>query len=274
MSEQNFFNYDSTGVNKLSFFSRDLFHISTACPGRDINQDSSALIEVNDDLGVIIVADGMGGYEKGERASRMAIEIVEKKLKLISSGKKNMDDVPTLVLEALDEAHQEIKNAKFQGGTTFSLSEIRSDFIRLYNLGDSFGLLLGSRGLVKYRTIDDSITGHGIESGLLSEEKALVHDEGHIITNALGLDDFRVEVSCRLIPAKTDFLFMASDGVSANLTTDQISEILASGPTEEKLKNLHQRVRELMLNESSKVGSPDDLTCFLLAPRQLRGEET
>lgn len=262
MMIQEFFNQSSQEVQSYQFLGRELYHTTSACPGWDVNQDSSAFIEVSKDMGILIVADGMGGLEKGERVSKMAIQKIIEHIKGSSKRESKMSHI---ILDALDDAHQTIKEHKIQGGTTISLCEVTRDYVRFYNIGDSFGLLLGSRGLIKYRTIDDSITGYGVESGLISEEKALVHENSNIITNALGLDDFRVEVSCKLVPSKYDLIFLSSDGVSANLTTDKIAEVIAQGAYESKLSHISSIARKKMESESSKFSNPDDLTCFLFS---------
>lgn len=262
MEVQEFYNTETQGVQKLQFLGRDLYHLSVSCPGWEVNQDSSAVIEISKDMGLLVVADGMGGLEKGEKISKMAIETIVKNLK---DSRNRASKISHIILDALEDAHQQIKESKIQGGTTLSLCEITPEYIRFYNIGDSFGLLLGSRGLVKYRTIDDSVTGYGVESGLITEEKALVHEESNIITNALGLDDFRVEVSCKLYPSKYDLILLSSDGLSANLTTDQVVEGVVAGAFESKLANVTQKAQARMSDESSKIYNPDDLTCLLFS---------
>lgn len=262
MEVQAFYNTVDSSVQKYTFLGRDLYHFARACPGHEINQDSSAIIHISQEMGLLVVADGMGGMEKGEKISKLAIETLVQQLK---DTRNRESKISHIILDALEDAHQKIKESKIQGGTTLSICEVTSDYIRFYNIGDSFGLLSGSRGLVKYRTIDDSITGYGVESGLITEEKALTHEHSNIITNALGLDDFRVEVSCKLFPSRYDLILMSSDGLSANLTTDSIVATITSGPYENKLDSVVQLATKQMTTESAKYHNPDDLSCFLFS---------
>lgn len=257
-----FYNFNSKEVVKHSFLGRDLYHLSTPCPGREITQDSSAFMEISEDVGIILLADGMGGMQSGELISKMAIQEI---ILTIKGTKKRDNKLATLILDGLEKAHKKIKASGIQGGTTMTICEVTPEHVRFYNIGDSFGLLLGARGSLKYKTIDDSITGLGVESGLLSEEKALTHEDSNVITNALGLDDFRVEISCQLAPSKYDLILLSSDGLSANMTTTTMIEHVAAGSVDSKLSSVTDLAQKIMTNEKAKVNHPDDLTAFLLS---------
>lgn len=266
MKIKKFFNHRSDQIKKFSFLNCDLYHVSRPCPTRESdspNEDSSAFIQISKDSGLLILADGMGGMEQGDRVSQMVITYLWQELKSYKRVLSRNQCMPQIIFDCLEKVHLEIKDKKIAGGTTLSICHLFNGSLRFYNIGDSLALLTGARGLIKYRSLDDSVTGHGVEAGLMSEEKALGHEDSNLITNALGPDEFRIEVSCRLTPAKNDIILLASDGLSGNLTTEQIVENISSGSSSERLFQTSQLVYHRMAQEDLKTSNPDDYTAFL-----------
>ena len=256
---KSWFNNQKEDISEYNLINGKVFHYSMMCPGYDINQDSSAYVNIDNKVAFLMVADGMGGHERGELASKTALSM------LISALKKNYDLKPNseIILDTIEKADDKICKSEEMGGTTLTVCELTKNYVRFFNIGDSFGLIINTAGTFKFRTIDDSITGYGVESGLITEEKALIHDESNIITNALGFEEYRVEVSCKYKIASDDLILMSSDGLSANLTTEVITGSITSSDPENRLKNLVSLAQAQMEDSSAKIRNPDDLTCFL-----------
>ena len=276
MRIKTFYNQRLGEIKKFSFLGGDLYHLSRPCPTRSEdapNEDSSAFVEISPDSGLLVVADGMGGMEKGDKVSKMAIELLVIELKRYKRKLTRNQRMSQIILDALEAVQAEVRKLKISGGTTLSICHIYKGSLRFYNIGDSFCLLSGARGMIKYRSLDDSVTGHGVEAGLMSEEKALGHEDSNIVTNSLGPDEFRVEVSCRLYPSKSDLILLSTDGMSANLTTDQIIEQISTGPGAERLQKVSDLVFQRMNKSELKSSNPDDYTAFLFHfPQDLTSE--
>lgn len=259
MEAKTFINSHVEEISSHSFFGGDLFQYSQVCPGYDINQDSSGFLEVPGKLGLLVIADGMGGHEKGELASKTVVTGLMSQMKKFHESKPYSE----IILDSIEKSHQKIKESPEMGGTTLTVCEMTKNYVRFYNIGDSFALVMTPKGGFRFRTIDDSITGYGVESGLITEEKALVHAESNVITNALGMDDYRIEVSCKIQISKGDLILLSSDGLSANLTTEVITGTITSGHSDNRLEGVVHLAREQMVDEKAKIRNPDDLTCFL-----------
>ncbi len=259
IDSKSWYNNQKDEINELVFLSGNLFHYSSPCPGYEINQDSSAYVNIDNKTGFLMVADGMGGHAKGDLASKTALSTLSSQLKKYHDTKP----VCEIILDSIDKINEKITKSDDMGGTTLTICEFSKNYVRFFNIGDSFGLVMNSKGVFRFRTIDDSITGYGVESGLITEEKALVHEESNVITNALGFGDYRVEVSCKQKVEKGDVILISTDGLSANLTTEVITGEISSGESENRLASLVNLARTQMMDESAKIRNPDDLTCFL-----------
>jgi serine/threonine protein phosphatase PrpC len=221
------------------------------------NEDSAAVVKT-DRGDFLILADGMGGHKHGNIASQIAVETIAKACEASSH--------PTMIgalCEAIDEAHRLIKELKSGSGTTLVIAEIAKNYVRFYNIGDSCGFLISGRGLLKYKSVEHSPTGYAMESGYMSEEKALNHSDSNLISNALGLDHYHIEISAPIIKNPNDVILVASDGLTANISNQLIYEYATKGSVEEKLQRIVDSAKEQMYAKEAKFQTPDDLTALL-----------
>jgi PPM family protein phosphatase len=159
---------------------------------RSNNEDSHLYWEPDSDeeflrLGrLAVVADGMGGYEGGQEASRLAVETVQN-IYSNAVGK----DPQAVLLEALAVAHAGIQNyalehMELQGmGTTCTALSLVGRQLSFAHVGDS-RLYLIRGGMISRLTRDHSYVGRLVESGIVREEDAESHPQRHILTAALG----------------------------------------------------------------------------------------
>jgi serine/threonine protein phosphatase PrpC len=264
VESKSWYNNQKDNISEFDLINGKIFHYSMVCPGYDINQDSSAYVNIDNKVAFLMVADGMGGHERGELASKTVLSMMSSALKKHYESKP----VSEIILDTIEKANDKICKSEEMGGTTLTVCEVTKNYVRFFNIGDSFGLIINNAGTFKFRTIDDSITGYGVESGLITEEKALTHEESNIITNALGFEEYRVEVSCKYKISSDDLILISSDGLSANLTTEVITGSITSGDPENRLQNIVNLARTQMEDESAKIRNPDDLTCFLYVINQ------
>ena len=144
------------------------------------------LEEADEDSFVLAVADGMGGYDRGDVASRIAIDVLADRLTTLDT-----DDSALILKQAYRKANDQIyENGVSQGeenmmGTTLVAGLLRGTELSLANVGDSRGYLLRAGALTQV-TQDHSLIAEQVRMGILTEEEARRSHHRNIITRALG----------------------------------------------------------------------------------------
>lgn len=237
------------------------------------NEDAALVIPFNGHAGVLAVADGLGGERAGEQASRTALE------ELMASIRAADHDEPSLrtaILNGFENANRAVCALGIGAATTLIVTEIQGRTIRSYHVGDSMMLVVGQRGKIKLQTISHSPVGYAVEAGLLDEAEAMHHEDRHVVSNMLGSPNMRIELGSTIELAPCDTLLLASDGLSDNLTTEEIVARIRKGPLEQVARRLATDCRQRMDGaESGQPSKPDDLTfiAFRLAPAQQRSRQ-
>ncbi len=236
---------------------------SAPSPQKDENQDSVAVLPVPEGL-VVFVADGMGGHQDGTVASRLVIEGLVKSLRAaLLAG----TPIRNAVLDGIEAAHRSILALGSGAGSTVSAAILTNGRMRPVQVGDSMILLTGQRGKIKFNAVAHSPTGYAVEAGLLDPADALVHDDRHLVSNYVGFADLSIEMGAPCSLATRDTLVVASDGLSDNLSTEEILEIVRCGPLAGGAARLLERARSRMQVEApGQPSKPDDLT-FVLCRR-------
>jgi serine/threonine protein phosphatase PrpC len=188
---------------------------------RENNEDSCLYWEPLDDAEfhrkgrLAVIADGMGGYEGGQEASRLAVETVREVYD------EAFEDAPQPALvKAFAAAHERIQDyaeahPELRGmGTTCTALVIRGHELHFAHVGDSRLYLI--RGFVLSRlTRDHSYVGRLVESGIVRAEDAESHPQRHILTAALGSgNEVAADVSQQAVPLQEgDTLVLCTDGL-------------------------------------------------------------
>ena len=211
------------------------FAITDVGKRRELNEDylytSDKMIGNLSNL--FIVADGMGGHNAGDYASKHTVEKVVETVETL----KNEQDVEEIIQEAIYRANAYIyeksrDDMSLSGmGTTLVAATICDDVLKVANVGDSRLYLVNEE--IHQITIDHSLVEEMVRLGGLDREQARDHKNKNIITRAIGAqmdvnpDFFEVKLK------KGDQIFMCTDGVSNMLTDDEILAILKEDSTEE-----------------------------------------
>lgn len=225
---------------------------------RQQNEDS---LWVGPEQGLFILADGMGGHNAGEVASRLACKVISERLL--------QDKIPQrrtrgALEEAVQEAHQAIRheaqaNADYEGmGTTVVALWLRGKSAYWAHVGDSRIYRFRNERL-KQLTVDHSLVNEYVQQGLLSPEEARTAPMRSVILQAVGTSgDLAVETGRQ--PWKPGDVFLAcSDGLSDFVTLDQLEQILlTAADLEEAARNAVECVKLL--------GAPDNITVILVRP--------
>ena len=252
-------------VASLDFLGGTAAVFSTRSPQKETpNEDVAAIWPMGPTSGVLAVAAGLGGHAGGERASRLAIETIQKTLQeAAASAPENGEpiDLRAAILNGIEAANQAVRELGTGAATTLALVEIQDRTIRTYHVGDSEILVTGQRGKVKLQTIPHSPIGYAVEAGLMEAEEAIHHEARHVISNVIGSDQMRIEMGPPTELAPRDTLLLASDGLFDNLFPDEIVEAIRSGPLDNSVGSLVEAARGRMATGGGTAPSkPDDLT--------------
>ncbi len=224
------------------------------------NEDNIGVMQINDDVSALVVADGLGGHRAGAEASATAIK------SLFESLRNHNEERPlrATMMNGLEHGNQEVMHVGGGAATTLIGALVHDNELRIYHIGDSGGLLVGQRGAIKLKTIAHSPVGHAEASGLIDEEMALAHESRHIVSNVLGSSEMSIEVGPIVKLARYDTLLLASDGLLDNLRIQEIVETIRKGKLTMVAEHLRQRIHERMTRfGEGNPCKPDDLSFVL-----------
>jgi len=244
---------------------------------RSLNED---VFLVDEDLGVYLVADGMGGHAAGEVASRLAAEEIVRKLSEHTTIDNetwpehwNMARSATanLLVDAILAGHDRVTRAVRQDsdlrgmGTTVvvAMHPPNSRTLIICHVGDSRGYRV-RRDRIELLTNDHSWVHEQVAAGFLTEEGARSHPLKNVVTQALGgTTDPRVDILETELD-DGDLYLLCSDGLNSMLTDEDIREILERG------QSLEGTASELIAAANER-GGHDNVSVVLLRPHAING---
>lgn len=206
---------------------------------------------------LFVVADGMGGHNAGDTASRIGVEQVLKQI-----GQSDKLTPVGIWEEAIEKANGYVydlaqKNEEYVGmGTTFVGITIFQDMAYVVNIGDS--RLYRLRGTLKQITEDHSLVEEMIRSGEIKKDEKDTHPNKNIITRALGTKDttkpdfFEVDIK------EGDVILLCSDGLSNMLEDYEIEEII-----KRNTESMESATRELV-TAANEAGGKDNISVILI----------
>jgi PPM family protein phosphatase len=211
---------------------------------------------------LFVVADGMGGAQAGEVASRIAVESFEGGLH--GAGEPE-EALAQLAREANARIHELSHSHAEQAGmgTTLTAFYVGEREVSIAHVGDSRAYRL--RGVELTRLTDDhSLVDELLRQGRLTPEEALEHPQRSVITRALGPEGF-VEVDTRSYTAQDgDVYLLCSDGLTTMVPEQRLAELLlAYAP-----KSLRD-AGEALIAAANEAGGRDNITVLLLRVEEL-----
>jgi serine/threonine protein phosphatase PrpC len=216
--------------------------------------------------GLFIVADGMGGHQAGEVASRLAVETVQEEF-----GAAGTD----VLVSAVEKANAELVSRSTvdpelagMGTTLCAMALVESggrDAIGVVNVGDS-RLYLLTEGDLRQITEDHSLVATLERQGRITAAEAAVHPQRNILTRALGIDETVLVDSWEIIPVGGDRYLLCSDGLFNEVDENRISATLR------QLADPGEAARELtrLANEG---GGRDNITCVVVDVSDAAGRD-
>lgn len=236
---------------------------------RPHNEDSYV---ADADLGLYLVADGMGGHAAGEVASKAAADAIRDFVRETHHDRDKtwpfaMD--PSLswlgnrlrvaILVANRVVSQRIDGDDQLRGMATTLSAVLLDGDRavISNVGDCRAYLIRKK-LVTQVTTDHSWVAEQVRAGLLTPDAARSHPWRSMVTRALaGTSDLVVDI-LEMPLESGDLLLLCSDGLHGLVSDDEIGELVAS-----HTRNLDQACRALVDSANAR-GGPDNITAILI----------
>jgi PPM family protein phosphatase len=219
------------------------------------NNEDALLVGEGEDETLFVVADGIGGFEAGEVASSLAVDVL----------KDLQPDEPFKA--AIGEANRRIMAAgrgdeKLSGmGTTVVAIRFGGKqgepVAEVAHVGDSRAYLMRG-GDMNPITEDHSLVAELVRSGDLTRDQAAEHPQKNLITRALGADE-EVDVDTAILPIEAgDRILLCSDGLSDMVSETGISEILADSPDDP------ERAARVLLSAALDAGGNDNITIVVV----------
>jgi protein phosphatase len=227
---------------------------------RGSNEDS---FFADDELGLYVVADGMGGHLAGEVASRMAVECAVAAVRggLAVAGDPTTEQLGRLVRAAVLSGASAIhrrsnEEASLRGmGTTITLVLLRGQDAVLGHVGDS-RLYLARGGRILQQTSDHTAVAALVEEGLLTKAEARAGPFGHVLSRSLGSAP-DVEVDVALLDLRDgDRLLLCTDGLTDHI--DEADSLL------DDLEATLDRIPNTLVDFANESGGHDNVTVLVV----------
>ena len=220
------------------------------CVGSYVSQDGQTVF--------LIVADGMGGMNAGEVASKRQIDVFLQKVSEEDQKDWNEEKLAALAREAIWEANGTIYReslldpSKYGMGTTAVVCILHGDRLITANVGDSRAYISTKSELIRV-TRDHSYVEELVRQGVITPEQAKVHPDRNIITRAVGsLPGVEVDVFFNDF-GPDSVLLMCSDGLSNMVEEDYLQRVIRRNKDMDKLT-------DRLISAAKKNGGIDNIT--------------
>ena len=232
----------------MSMQSRGFAAQSVAGRVRGHNEDAVLCLP---ELGLWAVADGMGGHECGEVASALALDTLRQSVVAGSGLESSIHAAHQAILAAVQE-----EGGRRMGSTVVAVRFVDADYEVAW-IGDSRAYRISLDGIERL-TRDHSWVQAMIDAGELSLAEARQHPRRNIVTQCLGQGEQALEVGrVQGSLAPGELLLLCSDGLTGELTDEQIQEVCAGAAT------LDELVEEL-IGLANRLGGKDNISCIVL----------
>ena len=242
---------------------------------RRTNEDSLAIAS---DLGLFVVADGMGGHAAGEVASRLAVESIERHIsgsdprkeptvpasfRTVREEEASLPAPARRVLNAIRLANQEIvrsvrRNSSQKGmGTTVVIAYVHGGRAYVGHVGDSRAYLLRG-GAIRQLTVDHTFVNEQVRAGTLTADEARRHPARNILTRAVGSQEEVEPDIVEEVLQSGDFVLLCSDGLTTMMEDPEILRTVLARPDD-----LQAGCRALV-DLANERGGDDNVTVVLV----------
>jgi len=237
---------------------------------RSNNQDaamafylSSDTADDSPDLGLFIVADGMGGHTDGEKASALTAKTVASEVLstlylplLLDDNDSERPTIAEALAAAAKQANTFVLRDVPEGGTTLTAVAVIGDLAHIVHVGDSRAYMISQDGIEQI-TRDHSLVQRLIELGQIKPEDAGDHPQRNVLYRAVGQNDtLEVDTLTKRLPADS-YVLICSDGLWGLLDDNTILEIVTEAPS-------IQLACDQLISKANMMGGHDNITAVLL----------
>jgi len=237
---------------------------------RSLNEDGLLVMQItsvfrsqNTPVGFFAVADGMGGHEAGDVASRLVIQSLAQRigeLLLLTATGQPFPEFKEWFQKAVQEANKAVyerrRATQTDMGTTLVAALLVGDMVTVGNVGDSRAYHLRPNGLTQI-TVDHSLVERLIAAGQITREEAAHHPQKNVIYRTIG-DKSRVEMDIfeqRLAPGEA--ILLCSDGLSGMISDEQIWQIWRTSTSP-------QEACDRLVEAANMAGGEDNISVIIV----------
>lgn len=223
---------------------------------RDHNEDAFFCAGI-EDAGLFIVADGMGGHDAGEIASRLAVETVCREVRSGASGRMDPLELLTKSVKRANEAVLREGSARGSNmGTTLGVALLTDNSALIANVGDSRAYWI-ENGSIRQITEDHSLVSKLVSVGRLKKEEAKNHPKSNLLYRTIGSDENLKVDTFEIDLTKSGCLVLCSDGLWGEVDDEEIRSICAA---EKSAKAACSR----MIQKANENGGKDNITAVVI----------
>ncbi len=230
---------------------------------RELNEDSLRWGDVSSGLALYAVADGMGGHDRGEVASSLAVETL---FEVTSTGLEKLDtysveSLGQVLRSAFQQANRAVvdcgkTNDSNMGTTLCTALMYQGTEVFVANVGDSRCYLLRENHLTQV-TRDHSLVAYLVQMGELTREQARTHPSGNILVRSVGSTP-EVEIDIFHLPVyRGDTLLLCSDGLWGEIPDDDICKVMVESESPQAACNG-------LVELANRNGGKDNITAIIV----------
>lgn len=228
---------------------------------RKVNEDYYYISDEKSEIKLYIIADGMGGYNAGEVASKLATETVKDYIcKHFEKSKDSKEKIVDLIEKAIKHANdvvykKSMAHKDFRGmGTTLDICLIYNNRIYIGHIGDS-RIYRIRKDFMRKITKDHSYVQTLIEDGKITKEEAYNHPKKNMLTKALGcVEEVEPDIYVKTF-IKDDILLMTTDGLTNMIKENEIYNIIRENPS---------KATNELINKANENGGYDNITVIII----------
>ncbi len=247
---------------------------------RSHNEDTILVVELEQagyhstlPVGLLVLADGMGGHLAGEVASALAARaaaryVLQMFMASLSEYEHSADgpSLKELLIEAVQRANELITERVPGGGTTLLCALILGDQAYIANVGDSRAYLVSPAGCSQI-TRDHSVVDMMVELGQMTPEEAVHHPQRNVLYRAVGVrGPLEVDTFFRRIPPG-GALLLCSDGLWEMVSEEEIAHVVMTSPS-------LQEACDALVGKANQAGGKDNISVIIAAPPEVPQPES
>lgn len=227
----------------------------------ELNEDYFYISYPDDPIQLFILADGMGGYNGGEIASKMAVTAAKNYiLSNYEKSKQSRESLLELVRSSSQYANMVVyekakENAELTNmGTTLDVCLIHQNKVFISHIGDS-RIYRKRKDFFRKLTKDHSYVQQLMDEGKITKEESLNHPKKNMLMKALGCTPFIEPDAMVRGFLKDDVFLMCSDGLTNMVPEEEICRIIRENPTD---------ATKLLVQQANDLGGRDNITAIII----------